>query len=895
MNLPERKRLFLIDGMSNLYRAFYAIRNLSNSRGLPTNAIFGFTMTLRKLIRDHRPDYLGVVLDTKEPTFRQERYPQYKAHRAPMPEDMVAQLPYLDRLCAALRIPVIRLAKYEADDIMGTLARQASAAGVQTILVTNDKDLSQLVHDPDVVMLRVEKSGNEAREVFVDEAGVKEKYGVRPDQIVEWLSLTGDAADGFDGGFGIGPKGAVLLLEQFGSVDNALAGWEQVKRKNYREGLQKHSGDIRLARELAEIDLNVPVTLDLESLKLEEPDYQQAHELFTELEFNTLSREFAKGAAGEPPIATSGIVTGETGVYVVHTTNEAITAAVERLFGADQLAFKLETDGADRLTGISFSDGLGSGDHFALDLVADRAAALKASAELLENGLISKVTHDWKRALKLLDREGMKLENVVGDTLIGGYLLRADDGASAYEPLRLATTWLNLDPPPAVEESGAHSARIADLTGRLETRLTEELARDEKTFSFQRETLDFVYRHIDLPLVPLLYQIERAGFRIDPGALAILSKEMERELERLSGEIYQEAGREFNIASPSQLGEVFEELNYEVTRRTSTGKIATGRDVLDELALRYKLPGLIIEHRELSKLKGTYVDALPELIDPTDGRIHTTLNQTIAATGRLSSTDPNLQNIPIRTEMGRRIRRAFIPADGHVLLSADYSQIELRLLAHVTGDPVMLRAFQSGEDIHERTAREVFGARTPEALREKRRVAKIVNFGIAYVIGPYGLAQRVGISRAEAKRVIDGYYRTYAGVKRYMDELPEMARAAGCTIRSIYGRRRHLPELNGKGAPRAAAEREAVNLPMQGSASDIVKLAMLEVATALHRERLSGRMILQVHDELILEVPPAEVEATSQLVRQTMESVAQLNVPLPVEIGVGGNWMDAKP
>ena len=887
------KRLFLIDGMSTLYRAFFAIRNLSNSRGLPTNAIFGFTMTLRKLIRDHHPDYLGVVLDSKEPTFRQEKFEQYKGHRKPMPEEMVAQLPYLDRLCEALRIPIIRLPKYEADDIMGTLAEQAATVGVQTVLVTNDKDLAQLVSDPLIVMLRVEKSDGGMKETLLDAAGVKEKYGVRPEQIVEWLGLTGDTADGFEGGFGIGPKGATLLLEQFGSVEKALAGWEEVKRKNYREGLRDHADKIRLALELAEIDRQVPVSLDLEALKLEPPDRELAHQLFTELEFNTLSREFAPETKSEAAPATPEAAASLE--YAIHTTNAAIDDVVKQLYEAERLAFSLHTDQSGKLIGMAFSSQPGSADYLALDQVADRAAACQSIAGLLENGLIEKVTHDWKRALHLLGREGMVIEKVTGDTLIAGYLLRADDGAASYETLQLASTWLAPVTPPAMENEAGKVARIADLTGQLETELTGRLGRDEKTFPFQQETLDYVYHQIDLPLIPLLYEIERAGFGIDPQALATISVEMEGEIERLTGEIYQEAGREFNIASPAQLGEIFEELNYEVTKRTSTGKIATGRDVLDELALKYALPRLIIEHRELSKLKGTYVDALPGLIDPADGRIHTTLNQTVAATGRLSSTDPNLQNIPIRTAMGRRIRRAFIPAPGYVLLSADYSQIELRLLAHVTQDPVMLRAFQSGEDIHERTAREVFGARTAEEQREKRRVAKIVNFGIAYVIGPYGLAQRVGMSRAEAKRVIDDYYRTYAEVKRYMDELPEKARAADCTVRSIYGRLRHLPELKGKGALRAAAEREAVNMPMQGSASDIVKLAMIGVDRALRQAKLKARMILQVHDELVLEVPRAEVEATSQLVRETMEQVARLDVPLPIEIGIGDNWMDAKP
>ena len=913
MNVTAGKRLFLIDGMHSLYRAHFAVRGLSNSRGLPTNAIFGFTSMLRKLIRDHHPEFLGVVMDSKEPTFRQEKLASYKAHRPPMPDELVAQLPYIDRLCEALRIPVIRLPKYEADDILGTLARQASGTGVQTILVTNDKDLSQLVHDPEVVMLSVIKSKEskgdgkgEAKEVFLDEAGVRARYGVGPEKIVDWLALMGDGADGFTGGVGIGPKGAVQLLEEFGDIESAIAGWERVKRKNYREALQNHAEQIRLAQELAQIDLDVPVTLDLEALKYEEPDYQLAHQLFAELEFNQLSREFAKGMAKSvEPERVESTITSE---YLVHETNGAIEEATARLGGLGRLAFILTTEpggpggpgGKDEkggaLTGISISSEPGRGEHFALDRCEDRAAALKRVAELLENEHIEKATHDWKRALNILENEGIHLRNVVDDTLLEGYLLSAD--AKDYDLPLLATTFLNETSPhlpPLMENAANQSARFADLTGRLAVELRERLAADRPGFPYQQQSLDYVYREIELPLVPLLYQIERAGFRIDPAALGRLSIELESEIERLTKEIYREAGREFNIASPMQLGEIFEQLNYEVSKRTSTGKIATGRDVLDELAIRYTLPRLVIEHRELSKLKGTYVDALPALIDPTDGRIHTTLKQTIAATGRLSSTDPNLQNIPIRTEMGRRIRRAFIPADGCLLLSADYSQIELRLLAHVTRDPVMLEAFRLGEDIHERTARAVFRARTPEELREKRRVAKIVNFGIAYVIGPWGLAQRVGISRYEARKVIDDYYQTYAGVKRYMDELPEMARQADCTVRSIFGRLRRLPDLNGKGASRAGAEREAINMPMQGSASDIVKLAMLRVDEALQREKLKARMILQIHDELVFEVPREEVGRTAEVVKETMEHVAEIDVPLPVEIGIGENWMDAKP
>lgn len=881
--MSKKHRLFLIDGMSNIFRSFYAIRGLSNSRGLPTNAIYGFAMTLRKMIKEHQPDYLGVVLDSKEKTHRQDQFDKYKAHRPAMPEDLVAQLPYIDRLCEALRIPVVKLPKYEADDLIGTLAQQAAEAGLQAVLVTNDKDLSQLVRDPDIVVLRLDKTG---QEVTLDEAGVKAKHGVRPDQIVDWLGLMGDTSDGIPGAPGIGEKGAVQLLEQFGDIEHALAGWEQVTRKTYRESLRDNADLIRQSRELARIDLNVPVKLDLKALVLEEPDAKLAYELFSELEFAQLTKEFSAGAAGAA-LSVKPASQPET-QYLTRATVEEIRRAAKTLYHADRLAFALTVDQAGELTGVAFATSPGQAEYWAIDQCDDRAAALESVEEILENGLIEKATHDWKRALHLLEPLGIRLENVVEDTMLQGYLLNAEDGR--YDLATLAKEYLSL--PDSEDQS---PAREADIVLRLAEALRQKLEADEITFPFQQQNLDFVYRRIDLPLVPVLHEIERAGFRIDPEVLANLSVEMERELHRLSKQIYEEAGREFNIASPAQLGEIFEELNYEVSRRTATGKISTSRDVLDELAIKYVLPRLVIEHRELSKLKGTYVDALPSLIDQADGRIHTTLNQTVAATGRLSSTDPNLQNIPIRTEMGQRIRRAFIPAAGCVLLSADYSQIELRLLAHVTQDPVMLEAFLHEEDIHERTARAVFGAKTNEELREKRRVAKIVNFGIAYAIGPFGLAQRVGISRHEAKKVIEGYYRTYAGVKRYMDELPEQAREANCTVRSIFGRLRRLPELKGKGAPRAGAEREAINMPMQGSASDIVKLAMLKVAAALRHEKLQARMILQIHDELVFEVPKKEVEETGRLVKRIMEQVAKIDVPLLVEIGVGENWMDAKP
>lgn len=883
--MPNKKCLFLVDGMSNIFRSYYAIRGLSNSKGVPTNAIYGFTVTLRKMMKDHRPDYLGVVLDSKEKTFRQEQFAAYKAHRPDMPEDLVAQLPYIMRVCEALRVPVVRMPRYEADDIIGALARQATEAGLQTVIVTNDKDLAQLVRDDEVVVLRVDKNG----ESLLNESGVKAKYGVRSDQIVDWLGLMGDAADGIPGAPGIGEKGAASLLAEFDTIENALVNWEQVKKKTYRESLRDHAEQIRMSRELARIDLNVPVELDLEALIVEEPDSRLAYELFNELEFAHLKQEFKDGAKPGEAVAVkeSG---GVPASYRRVTKTDDLRQLLKTFYDREQFAFALSENSSGELSVIAFSTASGSADYFDFENCDDRKEAVKLLKEVFENGLIEKSTHDFKRAMRSLAALGIELENVADDTMLQAYLLEAE--RAKYELPQLASEYLDGS---ITTDEETTVAQFADTTGRLADVLSAKILEDKIQYDFQQEKLDFVYRKMEMPLVPILYEMEEAGFRVDIGVLAKLSVEMDKELDKLSKKIYELAGREFNIGSPAQLGEIFEELNYEVARRTATGKISTSRDVLDELAEKYELPRLVIEHRELAKLKGTYVDAFPKLISTADGRIHTTLNQTIAATGRLSSTDPNLQNIPIRTEMGRRIRRAFIPADGHVLLSADYSQIELRLLAHITKDPVMLETFRRGEDIHARTAQAVFNAKTPEEMREARRKAKIVNFGIAYVIGPFGLAQRTGISRNEAKKVIEEYYRTYAGVKKYMDELPDRARENGCAVRSIYGRKRNVPDLESKGAARARAEREAINMPMQGSASDIVKLAMLGVAESLRREKLKARMILQIHDELVFEVPKKEIKKTSEVVKAAMESAAKIDAPLVVDVGVGENWMDAKP
>ncbi len=870
-------RLFLVDGMSNIYRAYYAVRGLANSRGLPTNAVFGFANMLRKLIADYKPEYLGVVFDSPGKTFRHEQFEGYKANRIAMPDDLSVQIPYIDRVCNVLRVPQIRVPRFEADDVIATLALKAAKAGMEAVVVASDKDLCQLVKDGEVIVLRMDRQG----EVWLDEAGVKERLGVRPDQVVDLLGLMGDSSDSIPGAPGIGEKGAVQIIEQFGTIEAALAGWEGVKRKTYRESLRDHAVQIRQSRELARA-ATVEVELDLETLKCRETDRRGAYDLFSELEFSQFSREYADAAVA---VVTVEAVAGQALEYRTISKLSELRESINSLYERDRFAFAIAGNAdSNGIGGFAFSAAAGSTEYFDFSACDDRESAVALLRELFDNGLLEKAVHDYKGALAQLAGLQIKPEKVTDDTLLEAYLL--DSERSRYDLSVLSREYLG-ESRTVVEEPSRVAAEEAELTWRVAEVLASKIEQDG---------LGFVYREIELPLVPVLLDIERAGFRVDPRVLSELSVEMERELARLTTTIYELAGEEFNIGSPAQLGDIFEKLNFEVSRRTTTGKISTSRDILDELASKYELPRQVIEYRELSKLKGTYVDAFPGIIDPKDGRIHTTLAQTVAATGRISSVNPNLQNIPIRSETGRHIRRAFIPADGCVLLSADYSQIELRLLAHITKDPVMLEAFTKGEDIHARTAREVFGAKTAEEMKSKRRLAKIVNFAVAYVIGPFGLAQRVGIPRGEAKKVIENYYKTYAGVRTYMEEMPEKVRADGGVVRSIFGRLRRVPDINHKnGNLRARAEREAINMPMQGSASDIVKLAMLRVDESLRREQLGARMILQVHDELVFEVPKRELAKSSEIIKAAMEGAATLDVPLVVEIGSGNNWMDAKP
>lgn len=908
MAQTNRKRLFLIDGMSQIYRAYYAIRGLTNSHGLATNAIYGFTMILRRLIANEKPDYLGVALDSPEPTFRHESFESYKATRAAMPDDLSVQLPYIFRVCEALRVPITREPRYEADDIIGTLACLGERAGLDVVIVTNDKDMCQLVTEH-VKILRASRDGSLA---LLDAEGVKEKFGVKPDQVVDLLGLWGDQSDNIPGAPGVGEKGAQQLINQFGTLDNALAHADEIARKTYRESLLNNRDLILQSRELARIHCEMPIKLDLDALIYEEPDRRVAYELFAELEFSQLTREFAD-AATQDAVATVAARKPGKPRYSRITDIAELEKFIKSLWALDRFALSI-ADRKGEMYGIAISTAQMNAALIDLEKFDEGADPLPLIKEMLENGLVRKSVHDWKSALTLLDRyvcerapanmskksikkieEGclqdfkpaLRIEGVEDDTMLAAYLL--DPNRTNYRVLEMAREQLGLELAETVEGFDADDSRAlqtADLTFHLADVLRAKL---------EAAGLERVYLDIELPLVEVLFEMERIGVRIDTAALEAAGAEMESELARLTDEIYKLAGQEFNINSTIQLGEIFEKLNFDVGRKTKTGRISTSADVLEELAAKYDLPRLILEYREIAKLKSTYVDALPKLINPRTGRVHTTLNQAVAATGRLSSTNPNLQNIPIRKESGRRIRAAFVASPGHFLMSADYSQIELRLFAHLTGDPVMTEAFNKGEDIHARTARAVFGAKTKQEEADNRRLAKIVNFAIAYDVGPFGLAARTGLSRAEAKKAIENYYETYTGVRHYMEKTPEEVRETGI-VRTIFGRIRPIPDINNRNHNlRARAEREAINAPLQGTAADLVKMAMLRVHERLRREQLSARMILQVHDELLIEVPKAEIERTTKIVREEMEGVYPIAVPLVVDIGVGQNWMEAKP
>ncbi|HXG34850.1 MAG TPA: DNA polymerase I [Bryobacteraceae bacterium] len=855
----ERPRLFLIDAFGFIFRAYHARARsgappMRTSKGLSTEAVYIFHNMLRKLLATHRPEYVAAIFESAGPTFREQAYAAYKATRAEMPPDLAEQIPYVRRLLEALRVPVLEYPGFEADDVVGALARRAVEAGLDVVIVSSDKDMLQLVDEHTFMVNPVKE------DEWYDAGKVEAFLGVKPWQVPDFLALKGDAIDNIPGAPGIGDKGARELIARFGSVENALEHAEEVERKTYRESLLNHRDQILLSKRLATIDTTAPVPFELDALRAQEPDPAALRQLYKELEFYSLLRELEPEQRVERDYRRLETA-AEVDAYLAAIPRESPVAVALQARGEGELALGMAALAWRPGEARSLSLGL-----------------LDRLRPLLEDGSRPKITHDLKTMLLTLAECGVEPRGFNEDVMLYAFLLDADPSGCALEPL--AERRLDRKLSASVEERAECVLELARLLGpEVDARGLRKL-----------------YEEIDLPLVPVLARMERTGIRIDPAALEALSRRLDTEIQRLSAEIQQMAGRPFNINSPQQLGKVlFEELKLPAPVRYGRGKtISTAADVLEELAAEHPIAAKVLEYRQLAKLKGTYVDALPQLINPRTGRLHTSFNQTGAATGRLSSSNPNLQNIPIRTELGREIRAAFVPREGWSLLVADYSQIELRLLAHMSRDPVLLEAFRKGEDIHTRTAAEVFGVPPLMVTPELRRNAKAVNFGIIYGLSAYGLSAQLGISREEAETYIRNYFARYAGVKRFIEETIATVRRTGET-RTLFGRRRPIPDINSSNPnARGFAERTAINTPLQGTAADLIKLAMIRIDRELQARRWRTAMLLQVHDELLFESPPEEVQEAAAMVRREMENVYRLEVPLVVETGIGPNWRDAK-
>jgi DNA polymerase I len=865
--------LYLIDGSAQVHRAFFAIRGLSTRQGLPTGATYGFTTMLRKLYEDEEPPFVGISFDLPGPTFRHEAYALYKAHRPRMDDDLAVQLPYVRRVCDGFRLPVVDAAGFEADDVIATLTRQALDAGLEVVVVSGDKDLLQLVGGR-VTVLNPGREG--AGATLYDSKGVEDKFGVPPERVVDVLALVGDAVDNVPGVAGIGDKGARDLIREFGSLESVLENVDRVKRAAYREGLKNHREDAVLSKELVTLRTDVPVRLDLALLKRHEPDRKALHELFTELEFFSLAKALAP-ALPAATLRTRSVV-----------NEEGLAAVAAEARGAGRVALAVGLDGESAMRGAVQGFGLAwtLGDAVAVPVVpsleapacASRKQAVESLRPLLEDAAVAKVTADGKELRVVLARHGVRLEGLRFDVRIAAYLV--DPGRRSQDLVDLAAELLG------ERRIAGTVAEEAELTLRLATPLAERLEADG---------LRSIFESMELPLVDVLADMEQAGIKVDTMLLGTMSREMGAKIAALESEIHELAGGEFNVNSPVQLREVlFERLGLRPGKKTvKTRAASTAEDVLEDLADSHPLPGKILEYRSVQKLKSTYVDALPQLVDAGTGRIHATFHQTVAATGRISSSDPNLQNIPIRTPEGRRIREAFVAAEGCRLLSADYSQVELRILAHLSKDPTLVEAFRRGEDIHDRTSREVFGPFSPLPPEEQRRRSKMINYALLYGKTAFTLAKDLGVSRKEAEDFVEGYFARYPSVRRFIAETVALARETG-NVRTLLGRLRRLPDLRAKSfQARAEAERQAMNTPVQGSAADLIKKAMIDLHRELGLRGLRTRLLVQIHDELLLETPEGEAEQALELVKEVMEAALPLDVPLVVDARLGRNWAEA--
>lgn len=885
-----RKTIYVIDGNSYIYRAFYAIRGLTTSSGLPCNAVLGFANMLFKVLRERNPDHIAIAFDPKGPTRRHREYEAYKAQRPPMPKDLVPQIPYIHRLVEALRIPVFIQEGQEADDVIASIALQARTRDIDVCIITGDKDILQLVR-PGITVY------DSLKDKTFGPAEVEERFGVPPDRIVDVMGLMGDAADNIPGVPGIGEKTAQALIRQYGSLENVLARASEITKPKLRQTLLEQGARARLSFDLARLHTDLPIQLDLEALRPKEPDNPALLALLRELEFTSLLKHVAAGQT----------VHAE---YRTILTRQDLADLVAALSSADGFSFDTETTSLDplraQLVGISFSLMPNTASYIPVGhsyegapVQLDIREVLHAVKPVMADPSIAKTGQNMKYDILVLSRYDIAVQGTAFDTMIASYLLNPSKTSHSLDAIALeylnyrTTTYADVTgtgkkqigfDKVAIDTAARYSGEDADIALRLSAVLGPQLS---------EHGLTQLFRDIEMPLLNVLVDMERAGIKVDVPALRAMSVRLEKELARRTTVIHELAGGEFNINSPKQLSEIlFDRLGLRPVKRTKTG-FSTDMDVLQELAASHPLPAEILAYRSLAKLKSTYVDTLPTLVHPDTGRIHTSFNQTVTATGRLSSSDPNLQNIPVRTEIGREIRKAFIAEPGASLLSADYSQVELRILAHLSGDRGLIQTFLDGEDIHARTASEIFDLPREEITAEMRRKAKAVNFGIIYGISAFGLAQDIGVSNAEAKRYIDSYFHRYPKVREFIDATVASARTNGY-VTTLLGRRRFIPELaSNAAAVRSFGERTAVNTPIQGTAADLIKLAMIHIHQTIRERRLSARMILQVHDELVFEAPDGEIDRLRDIVREGMETVLRLDVPIVVGMAAGKNWDDA--
>jgi len=914
VDVPQksRPRLFLIDGYALIYRAFFAMisRPLTTSRGENTSAAFGFTRFLLKIQEDFAPDYLGVVMDAGS-SQRTELFPDYKATREKMPDELAASMPRIRELLEAFRVPVLELEDFEADDVIGTLAHRAVEQGLETVIVSGDKDFYQLIGDH-VCLLNPGRGGPVGvDEEWVDLRNASERLGVPPERVTDYLALIGDSSDNIPGAPGIGPKTALKLIEQYGAVESILEHAGEVSGKRAREALLENGDAVRLSKRLVTIQTDLPVELDLKALEVCDPDRERLREVLLDLEFNTLAQDLAP--APEAPPAERD--------YDIARDGAAVARLVERARAAGAIGIDVVTDSdhavSARLVGIAIATEpiratyLPFGHHRPGELALDDGSGenlppltderMRPLRELLADPAVRKTAHDVKFDRLVLRRHGATLAGAGFDTMLASYLI--DPGRRDHGLDGLVLHYLKHRATPEEEVCGkgrqrvpmneAPLERVADLGAEradLALRLREPLEKELEQYALAE-----LFQSVEMPLLEVLADMERAGIRIDVDFFRQTAQRLARDLETLRDEIYKEAGGEFNINSTPQLREVlFDRLELPVIKKTKTGP-STDASVLETLAAQgHRLPVLLMEYRQLDKLKGTYVDALPAHVNPETGRIHTRFEQAVAATGRLSSSDPNLQNIPIRTDVGAEIRKGFIPADGFLFLSADYSQIELRVLAHLSGDEVFVDAFSRGEDIHRQTAAIVFEVPVEDVTADMRAAAKTINFATIYGIGPHALSQQLGTDYAEAKRFIEQYFERLPRVRQYLDTQIAAAREHGY-VETITGRRRYIPEIRSRNYNmRQFGERAATNAPVQGSAADIIKKAMIDIHADFGESHGGARMLLQVHDELVFEVPRDDAEASRERIRRLMEGAVALNVPLEVATGVGENWFECK-